>query len=525
MLTMKKLRFIIQLIKWLTVFCIIVLGGASLDAKPVILEEPQVLSCIPLTWEQALEASRMNIHNRDIIEAKRMAQIADSLYRIEKQKPLSAAQAAWAICLRDQGNLPQAITHYQLAIDYAPDTLTRINMILNIAELCFQAGDTLGIEYRLNESLDYITHLNGHEMEGYFLNMLANNFKILNHSPQELRSLYRKSIAASERFDRYETAGFACEGLVNVYLGQMKLDSCLLWLDSVFYYQQKANTPLGLSCAYLTEGNVKRAMNDFAGAYRSHLQALPYVQKAQYAPFLKDNLFQLSQLAEKNGMIKESYQYLKAYQHLVDSIEEENWKIHLSDLQFQYQYRDVHQVLEETRNRTNRSKLVAIGLSLLFTLLIVLTLKFRRRKQKNPTKPCVETNLKPDRCISAEKIELWESLELAMKDQKVFTDNELTLGSLSHQLQTNRTTLSEIINAQSGKSFNHYINEYRVAFACQLLADPAKAHLSIEGISIESGFKNRSSFYAAFNAVYGVTPSKYRKDNLLEVVQMDTNGQ
>jgi AraC-like DNA-binding protein len=60
----------------------------------------------------------------------------------------------------------------------------------------------------------------------------------------------------------------------------------------------------------------------------------------------------------------------------------------------------------------------------------------------------------------------------------------------------------------TGKTFTQFVNEFRVAHACQLLADE---HRSIAEVSFESGFNNLSHFNKQFRKISGTTPREFRK--------------
>jgi len=76
------------------------------------------------------------------------------------------------------------------------------------------------------------------------------------------------------------------------------------------------------------------------------------------------------------------------------------------------------------------------------------------------------------------------------------------MGLSSHQL-------SELINVQFGMSFSRYIREQRIQAAKALLAREPDS--SILSISLETGFKSQSNFYAAFKEITGQSPGGYRK--------------
>ena len=61
----------------------------------------------------------------------------------------------------------------------------------------------------------------------------------------------------------------------------------------------------------------------------------------------------------------------------------------------------------------------------------------------------------------------------------------------------------------TGKTFTHFVNEYRLVHASKLLADTS---LSITDVCFESGFNNFSHFNKQFKEFTGKSPSDYRKE-------------
>lgn len=57
------------------------------------------------------------------------------------------------------------------------------------------------------------------------------------------------------------------------------------------------------------------------------------------------------------------------------------------------------------------------------------------------------------------------------------------------------------------KTFTQFVNEFRIAHACQLLQDES---LTIAAVSFDSGFNNLSHFNKQFRAATGVSPREYR---------------
>ncbi len=67
---------------------------------------------------------------------------------------------------------------------------------------------------------------------------------------------------------------------------------------------------------------------------------------------------------------------------------------------------------------------------------------------------------------------------------------------------------SRYLKRLTGKTFTQFVNEYRVAQACRLLADES---LSISGIAFESGFNNISHFNKQFRLITELSPREYRQ--------------
>jgi AraC-like DNA-binding protein len=82
---------------------------------------------------------------------------------------------------------------------------------------------------------------------------------------------------------------------------------------------------------------------------------------------------------------------------------------------------------------------------------------------------------------------------------------------------TNMTVPSfcRFFRKQTGKTFIEFLNEYRIAHACKLLAESS---LSITDICFDSGFNNFSHFNKYFKRVTGKSPSEYRKEMALTII-------
>ena len=107
------------------------------------------------------------------------------------------------------------------------------------------------------------------------------------------------------------------------------------------------------------------------------------------------------------------------------------------------------------------------------------------------------------------KDELLKRLDYLMTVEKIFTDMDITLVSLSAQLMVTPHQLSEILNQYLHMNFRTYLNRHRVREAEQLLEKRPDA--SIIEIAFAVGFNSKASFNANFLQQTGSTPSDFRK--------------
>lgn len=86
---------------------------------------------------------------------------------------------------------------------------------------------------------------------------------------------------------------------------------------------------------------------------------------------------------------------------------------------------------------------------------------------------------------------------------------DLTLPRLSRRLGTNSGRLSKAINVGLGINFSVFINGLRAESVAQSLRSGSTADLL--DLAFEMGFASKASFNRAFQARYGMAPSRYRR--------------
>lgn len=103
-------------------------------------------------------------------------------------------------------------------------------------------------------------------------------------------------------------------------------------------------------------------------------------------------------------------------------------------------------------------------------------------------------------------------LKKTLKENRYYEDPELSLTSLAEKLDLSPHELSRTINTVLKKSFNDFINEYRVRDVINKMLDPAYDYITLLGIAYEAGFNSQSTFTRIFKQMTGKTPLEYKNE-------------
>ncbi|MBA9076131.1 MULTISPECIES: helix-turn-helix domain-containing protein [Rufibacter] len=108
-------------------------------------------------------------------------------------------------------------------------------------------------------------------------------------------------------------------------------------------------------------------------------------------------------------------------------------------------------------------------------------------------------------------------VEQCFRQEKTFKRKSIKIGSLAEQLGIPAYKLSQAINAHCGLSFKDFLNQFRINYLKQQLAEPDNLqNFTIESLALQAGFTSRSGFYSAFRKVEGISPKEYIALHALE---------
>jgi len=106
------------------------------------------------------------------------------------------------------------------------------------------------------------------------------------------------------------------------------------------------------------------------------------------------------------------------------------------------------------------------------------------------------------------------SLLKAMGDDKIFLNPNLNVAILSEHTGITPRIISAVLNQHLQKSFNEFVNGYRVNEFKERILNPDMNNLTIAGIAFECGFNSQATFQRTFKELTGQSPSEFRKTAL-----------
>ncbi|MCU0354382.1 MAG: helix-turn-helix transcriptional regulator [Cytophagales bacterium] len=139
----------------------------------------------------------------------------------------------------------------------------------------------------------------------------------------------------------------------------------------------------------------------------------------------------------------------------------------------------------------------------IFTYWLGLTVYWREKTQQRKR----QENKTPRADINAEHL---QKIVAAMQLQQLYLDPELTLTDLARMVELTPNTVSQCLNVVIGKSFNDFVNGYRIEEVKRRLQTPDAERLTILGIAYESGFNSKTTFNRVFKETTGFSPKDYK---------------
>jgi AraC-like DNA-binding protein len=113
---------------------------------------------------------------------------------------------------------------------------------------------------------------------------------------------------------------------------------------------------------------------------------------------------------------------------------------------------------------------------------------------------------------------IFEKIVQLFEENKLYQEPKLQLSDVADALNVSTHSLSQTINATTGKPFYDFVNSYRVRHLQKLLEDPSQQKFTILSMGYESGFNSKASLNRVFRQETGLSPSEYLERHQLRQV-------
>lgn len=101
------------------------------------------------------------------------------------------------------------------------------------------------------------------------------------------------------------------------------------------------------------------------------------------------------------------------------------------------------------------------------------------------------------------------ALQNAMGSSRLYLSPSLNLSSVASHLSVPPKTISAVLNQHMKKSFNEFVNHYRIEEFKKRVGSLEYEHLTITGLAFECGFNSQATFQRTFKQSTGMSPSEF----------------
>lgn len=105
-------------------------------------------------------------------------------------------------------------------------------------------------------------------------------------------------------------------------------------------------------------------------------------------------------------------------------------------------------------------------------------------------------------------------LKKAMEQDQLYLDPELNLAMLSKHTGLAQKTISLVLNQHLQKSFNEFVNGYRVEAFKKNVRELQQDNMTILAMAFDAGFNSQATFQRAFRSNTGMSPREYMSQQL-----------
>lgn len=102
---------------------------------------------------------------------------------------------------------------------------------------------------------------------------------------------------------------------------------------------------------------------------------------------------------------------------------------------------------------------------------------------------------------------LWNELDKLMEQEELWRNPDMSLEDLAARLNTNRTTLAQVIRQETNEGYKEYINRFRIDEFMKIINTKKLPNIQEEFFKV--GFRSKATALRHFKEYTGITPSDY----------------
>ncbi|MBL4624457.1 MAG: AraC family transcriptional regulator [Flavobacteriales bacterium] len=323
-------------------------------------------------------------------------------------------------------------------------------------------------------------------------------------------------------------------------------DSALTYFDEALLLSQEDGHQYNIAMISINKAAVFQELNRHEESNTLVKKGLELALRIKAKNLVRDAYKVLFELNQKQEMYDEAFKYHLLFSQTNDSIysEESNRKINEMQIVYETEKKErqiaqlnIERRLKEAELRVQKRLLLGLtgGFILVLGFVIVLFLQKRALQISNAALVKVnlvivasENRLKASQINKkvvrpstikytgsalddAQRMNILDNIFYAMDGEKLYLKDDLSILKLAEHIGTNKTYISQIINARYKMNFSNFINLYRIKEARRLLSDEVNKNLTIEAMASMVGFNSKSSFNNAFKKFTGLTPSYFMR--------------
>ncbi len=468
-------------------------------------------------------------------------------YYFEEGRPVAEkANSVWAISAIQNGlginaltsgnNYHKVLSYFMEGLEYVEnmgsDSDLSIPILNNIAYTYYLKGDTLGLKYSLQvyekakaDDNPYLI-ISGALTSAYMYYLKGDYDKALLY----VEEAYSMSEDYHDKSALYSTYG-------NILSAMGKSREAEELFKKAISYVDVSDAPSSVT-AYESYGKFLLSGGRYSEAITAFEHGIANARKSNIYTY-RYKLYQgISDAYESVGNDTEALRYYKIYREEADSIFNIEREHSFNELMMKYETEKRQKEIQEREMELFRERKKLEVIILLFAIVAGLAamiyILYRRKnrmyreivkqhhdyvqKIKRLDSGYIKKDTVPvsgdrgERSQTAERDrELFGKIEKAMREDRAYTDNEISIDKLAELVGSNRSYVSRIINEYAGMSFNNYINSFRIDQAVNMLSD-INCDKPMNELSEDLGYNTLSTFYRSFQKSIGVPPSRYRNE-------------